>query len=80
MHEDVGGFDVSVDYIVLVEALEPTDDFLKNFEGFRLAEMSFLFEEFGEIAVVAVLEEDIEIIGSSSNMVHGDNVLIFDFL
>jgi hypothetical protein len=76
MHEDVGKFEVSMHDLVLVEGLEGVEDLEEELDGLFLRERLVLLEVLGEIAFVAVLEDQIEVVGGLLDVVELDDVSV----
>lgn len=73
--EDIGEFEISVQDLVVEEVVEPIDDFAENLDGFFLCEV-FSFLDVGvEVAVVAVLEDEVVIVGGLLHIVEFDDVV-----
>jgi hypothetical protein len=76
MHEDVGKFEVSMHDLVLVEGLEGVEDLEEELDGLFLRERLVLLKVLGEIAFVAVLEDQIEVVGGLLDVVELDDVSV----
>lgn len=76
MHEDVGELEVPVHDLVLIKGLEGIEDLDEELNGFLFGERFVLFEILGDVAFVAVLEDEVEVVGSLLNVVEFDDVLI----
>lgn len=81
MQEDVRGFNVSVNDVVLVEFFETFADLAEILDGFAFGEFATsLFEEFLEIAVCAILEEHVQVVRRSCRVVEFHDVRVVDLL
>jgi hypothetical protein len=76
VHEDVGEFEIAVHDLVLVECLEGIEDLDEELDRFLLGEGLVLLEVLGEVALVAVFEDEVEIVGSLLDVVELDDVSI----
>lgn len=76
MHEDIGQFEVPVHNLVLDDGLEGVENLDKKLDGLFFGDGFVLLEVLLKIALVAVLEDEIEIIGSFLYIVQPDDVFI----
>jgi len=73
--ENIGQLQVPMQDLVIEEMVEPIDDFAKNLDGFFLCEV-FSFLDVGiEVAIVAVLEHKVVIVGGLLHVVELDDVV-----
>jgi hypothetical protein len=76
MHEDVGEFEVTVHDLVLIQGLEGIQYLDEELYRFLLGEGLFLLEVLREIAFVAVLEDEVEVVGGLLDVVQLDDVAV----
>jgi hypothetical protein len=76
MHEDIGQLKVSMHNFVLDEGLKGVDDLHQILDGFVLVEVLFLFESDRQVPLIAVLNDEIEVIGSLFNVIKLDDISI----
>lgn len=74
VHEDVGQFEVSMHDLVLVEGFKGVEDLEEELDRLLLGECFVLFEILGEVALVAVLQDEVEVVGSLLDVVELDDV------
>jgi hypothetical protein len=61
MHEDVGYFQISMDYILFGEVIQSFEDILDDWFGFVLIEVSLFPQPWLEVALVAEFSDDIAV-------------------
>lgn len=76
VHEDVSQFEVSMHDLVLVEGLEGVEDLEEELDGFLLGERLVLLEVLGEVALVAVLQDEVEVVGGLLDVVELDDISV----
>lgn len=76
VHEYVGQFEVSMHDLMLVECFEGIEDLEEKLDGFFLGESFILLEILGEVALVAVLKNEVEIVGGLLDVVELDDVSV----
>ena len=76
VHEDVGQFEVSMHDLMLIEGLEGVKDLKEELDGLLLREGFVLLEILGEVALVAVLKDEVEIVGGLFDVVELDDVFV----
>lgn len=76
VEEDVVGLHVAVHDVVLVEDLEGLKHLLEDEEGLLLGELLLLGEESLEGAAVAVLVDEVEVVGGLEHVVVADDVRV----
>lgn len=76
VHEDVGKFEVSMHDLMLVEGFEGVEDLKEKLDGLLLGEGFVLLEILGEVALVAVLENEVEIVGGLLDVIELDDVFV----
>jgi hypothetical protein len=78
VQEDVGQFEVAVQVAALCHLDEATDDVFEQFEGFLFGDPSAFLEEAAEVALVAVLRDDVAVGGLSDHIEALQDVGVFD--
>ena len=76
MHEDVSELEISVHNLILDEGSESVEDLNKEFDGFLLVEDLFLFQISRQVAFIAILQNEVEVVGSFFDVVELDDVTI----
>lgn len=75
MPEYVGEFEVAMEYLVLEEVMKAIDDFAEYLDGLLLSEVLALLDVAVEIAVVAVLQHQVVVVGCLLHVVELDDVV-----
>ena len=74
MEEDVGQFEIAMHDFVLDEGFEGVEHLDEILDCFILGEGLFLLEEGHEVALIAVLGDEVEVVGSFLDVVESDDV------
>jgi len=74
MKEYVGGFEVSVQDVLVVELLEGTTELIKNLQGLALSQLSLGFDVLCQSASAAVLIDKIVVVGSPQHLNKFDDI------
>jgi hypothetical protein len=76
MHQDIRQLKISVHNLVFNQGLEGIENLNKELDCLLFVESLFLFEIGRQIALIAILQNEIEVIGRFFNIVKLDNVAI----
>lgn len=76
MHEDVCQFEITMHDFVLDEGLECIEHLNEELNSFLLAECFLLLEVGHQIALIAILEDQVEIVSSFLDVVQFDDVAV----
>ena len=76
MHEDVGEFEVAMHDLVLDEGLEGVEHLEEELDGLILLQGLLLLEVLHEVALVAVHEDEVEVVGGLLDIVELDYVYV----
>ncbi len=76
MHENVGQFEVPMHDFVFDEGLEGTEDLDKELDGFLFWEGLIFFEVLAQISLVAVLQDEVKVIGSLLDVIQLDDASV----
>ena len=79
LDEDIGGFQISVDDILVIEILDPLQNLLQVAYSLTLAHLPLHLQIVAEI-MVAHLSYNVHIVASLINVMQLDNVLMTNFL
>ena len=77
-HEDVGQFQIAVQEVPLSHLDKPADDVLGQLEHLGLSEFAALLEQPAEVALVAVLSDDVAVGGLAHHIVAPQDVGVFE--
>jgi hypothetical protein len=76
MHQNIRQLKIPVHNLVLHQSLKRIKNLNKELNGLLLIESLFLFEIGRQIALITILQNEIEVIGSFFNIVEFDDVAI----
>jgi hypothetical protein len=76
MHENIGQLKIPVHDLVLDEGLERVQDLDEELDGLLLIERFFLFQIGREVALIAILEDQIKVVRRLLDIVQFDNVAV----
>lgn len=76
MHEDISELEISVHNLIFDEGSESVEDLNKELDGFLLVEDLFLFQISRQVAFIAILQNEVEVVGSFFDVVELDDVTI----
>lgn len=76
MHQNIRQLKIPVHNLVLDQSLKRIKNLNKELNGLLLIEGFFLFEIGRQIALITILQNEIEVIGSFFNIVEFDDVAI----
>lgn len=77
MDEEVGWFDVPVDHVILMDDLESHADLHENILHFGLAEPASLGLDVALEILLAILQEEVQMLGRFGRLVELDDVRTF---
>jgi hypothetical protein len=77
-HEDIGQLEIAMQVAPFGHFDETSDDVLHDLEDFLLGDPPALLEEAGEVALVAVLRDDVTVGGLTDHVVTLQDVGVFN--
>jgi hypothetical protein len=79
MEEDVGGFEVPMQYFFSVKELKGRTELREDFDGFLFGEFLLGFDEVGKGAAIAELVYEVDVVVGSEHLDELDDVGVTDF-
>lgn len=77
MLEDIGQFKISVHDFILDQGLEGMEDLNKIFDSLVFVDLLLLLEVSPEVSLVAVVQDQIDVVGSLLDVDEANDVVIF---